>query len=73
MLNYEEMYGLAQNNTLYMLFCLDSMAKKDFSLQHRAVLNRTIQCKFPTKKLLPAATAHMEDMLRDATRPPSEE
>jgi hypothetical protein len=68
MLAYDVMYPLVEPSALHFVFCIDSGPVAQRSLRHRALVNATIQSKFPSKRLLPSATARVEDALRGAVR-----
>ena len=71
MLDYELMYQLVEPHQLHFTFCMDSKTVSARSLRHRALVNATIQAKFPPNStLLPCATAQVEDALRAAAQVP---
>lgn len=72
MLDYDLMYKMVNPAHLEFSFCLDSAVIATRSLRHRALVNATLQAKFPasSKMTLSVATAQGEDALRAAARAP---
>lgn len=72
MIDFENMYDRVNAKRLHIAFCLESETKSKQSLHRRAVVNATIQSKFPKEMLLPGAMRHMVDLLRAAAQQASD-
>lgn len=68
MIDYERMYTTIRHHHLHFLFCIDATKISARSLRHLALINATIQVKFPTHMLLHASTARVEDALHDVVQ-----